>query len=763
MTAHIMPEKTVLAAALDYAELGIPVFPCSPDDKKPLTERGFKDASADPEIIRAWWRSHPKAMIGVPTGEPSGVFVLDVDQDETKGLDGEASLMDLLNREGSLSDTAIQITPRGGRHFLFRHPGGKVKNSASKLGAGLDIRGDGGYIIIAPSVNATGKAYEWQRGLQELAEAPDWLLNCLAPSAAAPRQDNGANVYKLNPDTRRSNYVDAAVRAEAQAVEQARQGQRNHRLNGAAFNLGQFVGAGELSEAEVVRVLINAATHAGLVADDGEESVRKTIASGMIAGKAQPRRAPEPQPQQRRREPQRTKTTRIEVGANALGDFDPTEDGISLAFEARFKDVLRYCHHAGCWYHWDGARWRKEETKLAFSFARQVCREWNRHNTDKLAKASTAAAVERFAQAARCFAVTSSTWDADTFLMGTLGGTVDLRTGDLHPARQEAHITKITSATPAPAGTAHPLWTKFLDEATNGDRELIRFLRQIAGYALTGDTREHALFFVYGPGGNGKSVFLNALTNILGDYAKTAAMDTFTASKGDKHPTELAMLKGARLVSVSETEEGRAWAESRIKSLTGGDPISARFMRQDFFTFLPTFKLLIVGNHKPVLHNVDEAARRRFNIIPFIQKPTAPDRQLEQKLRAEYPAILRWMIEGCLDWQKNGLIRPIVVTEATAEYFSEQDSVPHWLEECCETGGRNIADTTANLFASWSAWAAASGERPGSAKSFNQVLQAQGFEPVRETPGHRGKRGFLRVSVKPRDTSDQWQNRPEGS
>src|SRR6201993_1417127 len=143
-------------------------------------------------------------------------------------------------------------------------------------------------------------------------------------------------------------------------------------------------------------------------------------------------------------------------------------------------------------------------------------------------------------------------------------------------------------------------------------------------------------------------------------------MATFAASTNDKHPTDLAMRAGARLVTASETEEGRPWAEARIKALTGGDPISARFMRRDFFTYVPTFKLIVIGNHKPVLHNVDEAAKRRFNIVPFILKPATPDRELEQKLMQEAPAILQWMIEGCLDWLQNGLVPPQLVLEATA-------------------------------------------------------------------------------------------------
>ena len=253
--------------------------------------------------------------------------------------------------------------------------------------------------------------------------------------------------------------------------------------------------------------------------------------------------------------------------------------------------------------------------------------------------------------------------------------------------------------------------------------------------------------FVYGPGGNGKSVFLNTLVNILGDYACTSAMDTFTASGNDRHPTDLAMLKGSRLVSVSETEEGRAWAESRIKQLTGGDKISARFMRQDFFEYLPQFKLLIVGNHKPVLRNVDDAARRRFNIIPFIHKPATPDRQLEQKLRAEYPAILRWMVDGCLSWQKDGLVKPAVVRQATQAYFDDQDLFGQWIEECCQVG-RGEWETTAKLYASWKAYADINGVHPGSIKSFSANMVKREFAADRKWVNGKTQRMFCGLAVR---------------
>ena len=200
---------------------------------------------------------------------------------------------------------------------------------------------------------------------------------------------------------------------------------------------------------------------------------------------------------------------------------------------------------------------------------------------------------------------------------------------------------------------------------------------------------EHALFFLYGSGANGKSTFANVLLEILGTgrtgYAAVAPMTVFTAQKFDQHPTELAMLQGKRLVIAHETEEGRAWATARIKTLTGGDPITARFMRCDFFTYEPQFKLLILGNHKPALRVTDTAMRRRLHLIPFtVTIPEAErDQALPDKLRAEYPQILAWMIRGAVAWRRGGLKPPASVVAATDDYFQDEDTFAQWLAECC--------------------------------------------------------------------------------
>ena len=244
---------------------------------------------------------------------------------------------------------------------------------------------------------------------------------------------------------------------------------------------------------------------------------------------------------------------------------------------------------------------------------------------------------------------------------------------------------------------------------------------------------------------------MNTIFGIMGDYAVNAAMETFVVTHGDKHPTDLAMLAGARFVMTTEVEEGQVWAEARIKALTGGDPMTARFMRQDFFTFVPRFKLTISGNHKPNLRNVDDATRRRFNIVPFVHKPKRVDRELADKLRLEWPQILRWMIEGCLEWQQCGLDPPPIVTEATDEYFRDQNVVRHWIEECCDEGD-GLTDTSEHLFKSWSEYAAANGEQPRTTKWLTQTLIKQGFNSLKDVPGHRNKRGFQGIQAKSQST-----------
>jgi putative DNA primase/helicase len=425
-----------------------------------------------------------------------------------------------------------------------------------------------------------------------------------------------------------------------------------------------------------------------------------------------------------------------------------SDEAIALRFAVRHHDDLRFVAAWSKWLAWDDARWRFDDTLHAFDLARHICREaaaeCNRGKTAvAIASAKTVTAVERLARADRLLCATVHQWDTDPWLLNTPDGVVNLRTGEANPHRAADYATKITAV--GPRGEC-PRFLAFLDRIAAGDTQLIAYLRRVFGYALTGLTQEHALFFAYGTGANGKSVLLSTVAGILGDYHRTAPIETFVASNGDRHPTDLAGLRGARLVTATETEEGRRWAEAKIKQLTGGDTISARFMRQDFFEYRPAFKLAIAGNHKPSLRSVDEAIRRRFHLIPFAVTipPEERDGELVEKLKAEWPGILAWLIDGCLEWQAEGLRPPQSVLDATEAYLSAEDAIAAWIDDRCERDATAWASSN-DLFRSWAAWAEASGEQAGSQKRLTQTLESRGFHRHRMNHG-QGLYG-LRIKV----------------
>lgn len=422
---------------------------------------------------------------------------------------------------------------------------------------------------------------------------------------------------------------------------------------------------------------------------------------------------------------------RIAPGSFAVEGKTSTEESIAREWAANNHYDWRFDHGTKRWYRWTGTRWGEDRKREAFQSIREHARAvahaegTNQKVQPTVAKAAFVKGSETFCQSDPALAVGHDVWDADVFALGTPSGIIDLRTGANIGCDRSLMITRETAV--APEDGEPTLFLRFMRELTNGDDDLAHFLKLALGYCLTGSTREHALFFGYGAGKNGKSVLLNTVTRIMGDYSTTAAMDTFTASKGDKHPTDLARLDGARLVAASETEEGRAWAEARIKQLTGGDRIAARFMRQDFFEFTPRFKLFIVGNFRPRLHSVDGATRRRFNIIPFLHVPANPDRELEDKLTAEHGRILAWLIEGAKEWNATGLTRPEAIINATDRYFDEQDLIGQWIAERCHTDPR-ATGKAGELYQSWCEFAAENGEEKGAQKAFAEAVSKRGFE-----------------------------------
>jgi putative DNA primase/helicase len=708
------------AVAVQYARRGWHVCPIRAGTKDGhYLDKGHIEASADPERVTSWWQQWPDANIGLSLAA-SGLVALDPDLykpdcEWTTFIQGR-----------DLPETLVQKTARGGLHYIFTAPA--EARFPGKLCKGVEVKHHG-YIMLAPST-FEGKPYQI-KAPHEPAPVPGWVprkdkpsLSQRAASAAGLKIDLGttfsgddnpplAEIQEalscINPDLPYDEWCNVLMALHAELGEAGLDLADRWSAGGAKYKPGEvadkfrgFKPGGGVT----IRTVFAMAKEAG--ADLGE--LRRRHRGG--------RERPAP----------RRGGGKIREAAEGT---DLTEDGVALAFTRQYGGTMRFDHDQGRWFEWRGDRWKPDNTHLAYSYCRRLARELSQTLKDAqrspYRKAAFAAGVERMARADRAHAVTSEEWDTDPFLLGCPGMTIDLRTGQ-HLKPDAAHgITK--QAAVAPARADCPRWKAFLLEACQGDQDMVRFLQQWAGYCLTGDTREHALLFVYGSGGNGKSVFLETVTHILGEYAATASMDTFTASKHSQHLTFMAMLRGARLVTASETEEGKAWAETKIKQVTGGDKITANFMRQDAFTFTPQFKLTVVGNHKPVLRNVDEAARRRFNILPFTVRPKTPDKQLIEKLRTEAPAILQWMIEGCLDWQKNGLVRPQRVLDATAEYFDDQDLTGQWLDEACRVEPENLslAETPKALFDSWRDYAMAAGEDPGTQMALLSVLAKRGL------------------------------------
>jgi putative DNA primase/helicase len=400
-------------------------------------------------------------------------------------------------------------------------------------------------------------------------------------------------------------------------------------------------------------------------------------------------------------------------------------------FAARYGKIFRHVTNRNDWYFYDGKVWSPDEKLNRYTFARELCAQMARECPEDAVKkalthAGTVADVVKVVGYDGGMKALINDFDRDPMLLNTQDGVVDLRNGSIRPHRYEDYVSQITSCG---VGDGCPTWIEFLKRITCGDDELRAYLRRVFGYALTGSTKEHALFFLYGSGANGKSVLIGVLAGILNSYHRTAAMQTFIVSTSEQHPTDLAGLVGSRAVTASETERGRTWDENKIKTITGGDEVSARFMRGDFFEFVPQFKIIVAGNNKPKLKSTDEAIRRRFNLIPFLATipPEERDLDLPEKLRAEYPGILKWAIDGCLEWQRKGLGPPRVVRAATEEYIKSQNAVNNWIDERCDTG-YGLSAMSSALYGDFKEWSHQVGEESLKQADFNKALEELGLK-----------------------------------
>lgn len=435
---------------------------------------------------------------------------------------------------------------------------------------------------------------------------------------------------------------------------------------------------------------------------------------------------------------------------------------------ARYGGRIKFVPKWNKWFAFDGQIWRDDVKAAVPGFVNKVIvevgnrltragdtpreQEKNATTARHLCSKRTMDAVIGLAKHDRRVIAQPEEFDSDPDLLGTLGGIVDLKTGELIDATPDMMITKSTIT--APKRGPCPLWTAYLAEATGGDKDLELYLQHVAGYALTGHTFEQILFFFYGEGGRGKGTFINTMAEVLGTYARTSSAETFMEQKFRSHPADLADLAGARMVTAQETREDQHWDEPRVKQLTGGDRISARFMGQDFFQYLPAFKLIFSGNKRPHIQDMDAAMRRRIHIVPFLILPKVKIGDLKEQLRGEHPAILQWAIDGAVSWRKHRFFdAPALVQEATQEYFSDEDPLGRWMDECCVRGSEEKARTT-DAYESWAKWCDGMAESVGSQKSFSTKLQSRG---LRKSRNSAGQAMFDGISLRKEDAAvEQW-------
>ena len=761
------------------AGAGLPVFPCLEEDrgakkaKAPYTSRGFKDATTDFATIDQWWQLHPGAVVGLPTGGISGLSVVDGDIDKKTGeAVGEDQIEQL-----SLSHTAaVKVrTQSGGVQFIFKHIKG-APTSSKKAASHVDTRGDGGYIIAPGSIMANGATYAYEgRNLSAALEAqdlPNFPIDAyrdavLAKAAATKYQDSSTPKFEVI-DFSQAQAPDAETLEATRALLAAAPNTLT-REDWVKLAVSLRVGFGDSLRDDFIDFSMKyvggdcAAKDAIAVWNSsGNPHSITSIAPALALLKQAVGEAENKAIWRRVLGNRALETSGCQAHPDAPETVDLSHDTLAIALgESGWNEDARYVAAWNKWLFWSGTHWaiddRLRHMTLTRKFLRQRAEELieqaesdgQRKRAEKQAVIirgkTTVAAVADFARSNPASAASPDDFDGNRTFLGTPGGTVDLRTGEMRAARREDMISRQTTMAPAPDGTEPTLWLQFLNDVFDGDTEVISFIQRAAGYALTGMTSEHKMLFLYGTGRNGKSVFLNTLFDLFGDYARRAPASIFLNSRFEQHSTGIAGLQGARLVVGSELPKGKSWDEATIKDLTGGDKLTARLMKQDYLDFDPQLTLFIAGNNMPSFAGIDEAIRARVVLVPFTVTipPEKRDKTLPDKLRAEAPAILRWAIDGALQWQHRGLDVPDSITTASNAYFHDEDILGQFLEDETDADTGSFVTNSA-LHQRFGQWCEQQGLQPWTQRTLQKEMKSRQFVSTRRNTG----RGFLHLKLK---------------
>jgi P4 family phage/plasmid primase-like protien len=538
------------------------------------------------------------------------------------------------------------------------------------------------------------------------------------------------------------DYGKTALLDEVAHVAAASEGHRHDETRDSSLKLMSLAKGGELNECEAQAGMHAAARGNGLAAEDRLDEVDELLRSAREMATPRVRAAPRDAAADKTVGPE-GRNGREDLDAK-LAEFHRTDTGNGERMAARFGARIRYCHPWAKWLHFDGRRWKIDDDASVRRLAKQTVRDIlgeAKSIEDATARKKHAAwafesesnsrlnAMLHAAAAELGIPILPAGMDRDPWALNVLNGTIDLRTGELRPHRREDELTALAPVQFNPEAKCST-WITFLDRIFDRNAELIQFVKRLAGIALTGDVSEQILPICYGSGANGKTTLLTALLEILGeDYAMMAPPGLLMMRRGEAHPTERAALHRKRLVVDMESAEGARLNEAWVKQLTGSDKITARRMREDFWSFDPTHKIIMGTNHRPEIRETKNAIWRRVKLVSFDVVIPEPEQRadLPKRLRREYPGILAWAVRGCLDWQRDGLKPPQAVVDATAEYRAEQDQLAGFLADDCIQNA-TVRSRCKQLYEGYRMRLQQLGVEPMSLTAFGLAMKERGFE-----------------------------------
>lgn len=701
----------MLETALQYASLGLAVFPLVYKDKKPMTKNGCKDATTDVKVIEEWWHKWPECNIGIATGESSGnIIVIDVDIDKEKGKDGRKAIKDWESNNGVLSYTWLAQTGRGGYHAFYKVDR-NIKNRTNILPS-VDIRGNGGYIVAPPSTHPNGQAYEWIKSPNdiEIAEATEAIYRLL----------EGDNV-----EVNKSSFN------IGQDVIQ--QGERTNTLVSLLFSLQ----AKGLSD-EAIKASIYA---------ENEVKCNPPLTNAELEKEVFPAFKRYDKGTTSYIKNDKIKSTLEQITPEINYTWD--DKGNGKLFADVYKDYCRYNVTAKEWYRYNGKNWEEDTGSMIVSrYAKELSEallkytflindeekrtSYRKHviNLGKLKYRKT-----MIEDAKECYYISANDLDKDLFIFNCQNGVLDLRTFEFRKHKADDLLSKISNVYYDEHAISKD-FERFYDEVLQGNEEKKKYLQKLLGYAMTGDTKEESAYILYGATTrNGKSTLVSTIDYLLGGtngYSMNVLPETLAMKKNKdsrQASGDIARLDGCRFLNMSEPPKRMIFDVALFKTLLGRDAITARHLREKEFEFLPIFKLFINTNFLPIITDDSVFSSNRIYVITFDRhfEPKEQDKGLKDRLKTQenISGIFNWCLQGLKLYYEEGVFPPQCIIEATTTYRSASDKIGNFIQECLEESSKNCK--AKDVYEEYQEWCKLNGYGVENKGNFFDDLKSKGL------------------------------------